>query len=194
MSIKIILIISILLISGALLLVSCATKVNQVNQNGQKPIESFYNLEAQSIDGNTIKMSDFKNKNILIVNVASKCGFTPQYKSLQKLHELYKDKLYILAFPSNDFLGQEPGSNKEIKKFCEVNFGVKFDIFEKISVKGNDIHPIYDWLSNENLNGWNNKKPNWNFNKYLIDKEGKLVGLWGSKIDPQSTEITSLIN
>ena len=90
MSIKIILIISILLISGALLLVSCATKVNQVNQNGQKPIESFYNLEAQSIDGNTIKMSDFKNKNILIVNVASKCGFTPQYKSLQKLHELYK--------------------------------------------------------------------------------------------------------
>ena len=194
MSIKIILIISVLLISIGLLLVSCAVKVNKVNKDGKKPIESFYDLEAQSIDGNTIKMSDFKNKNILIVNVASKCGYTPQYKSLQKLHELYKDKLHILAFPSNAFLGQEPGSNKEIKKFCEVNFGVQFDIFEKISVKGNDIHPIYDWLSNETLNGWNNKKPNWNFNKYLIDKEGKLVGLWGASIDPQSKEITSLIN
>jgi len=194
MSIKIILIISVLLISIGLLLVSCAVKVNKVNKDGKKPIESFYDLEAQSIDGNTIKMSDFKNKNILIVNVASKCGYTPQYKSLQKLHELYKDKLHILAFPSNAFLNQEPGSNKEIKKFCEVNFGVQFDIFEKISVKGNDIHPIYDWLSNETLNGWNNKKPNWNFNKYLIDKEGKLVGLWGASIDPQSKEITNLID
>ncbi len=194
MSIKIILIVSVLLISIGLLLVSCATKVNKVNKDDKKPITSFYDLEAQSINGDTIKMSDFRNKNILIVNVASKCGYTSQYKSLQKLHELYKDKLYILAFPSNDFLGQEPGSNEEIKKFCEVNFGVQFDIFKKISVKGNGIHPIYNWLSNENLNGWNDKNPNWNFNKYLIDREGKLIGLWGAAIDPQSKEITNLIN
>tara|TARA_Y100001968_G_scaffold211892_1_gene195024 strand:- start:278 stop:868 length:591 start_codon:yes stop_codon:yes gene_type:complete len=196
MSIKIILILSgiaILILSG-LLFVSCAAKANKTNVKNKKPITLFYDLEAKSIDGNLIKMSDFKDKNILIVNVASKCGYTPQYKGLQELYKTYKDKLHILAFPSNDFLGQEPGSNKEIKNFCEVNFGVQFDIFEKISVKGSEVHPIYKWLSSKELNGWNDQGPIWNFNKYLIDKEGKLVGFWGSSIEPQSKDIINLID
>ena len=196
MSIKIILIfsgIAILIFSG-LLFVSCVTKANKTNVKNKKSIVSFYDLEAKSIDGNIIKMSDFKDKNILIVNVASKCGYTPQYKGLQELYKTHKDKLHILAFPSNDFLGQEPGSNKEIKNFCEVNFGVQFDIFEKISGKGSEVHPIYRWLSSKALNGWNDQGPIWNFNKYLIDKEGKLVGFWGSSIEPQSKDIINLID
>jgi len=192
MSIKIILLGVLLLAGSGMFLISCV-KVNKKNINNKKPITSFYELEAISIDGDKIKMSDFKGKNILIVNVASKCGYTPQYKSLQELYETYKDELYILAFPSNQFLGQEPGSNNQIKSFCEVNFGVKFDIFEKISVKGKNIHPIYHWLSKADLNGWNNQGPKWNFSKYLIDKNGNLVGLWGPKIEPQSKEILDLL-
>ena len=192
MSIKIILLGVLLLAGSGMFLISCV-KVNKKNINNKKPITSFYELEAISIDGDRIKMSDFKGKNILIVNVASKCGYTPQYKSLQELYETYKDELYILAFPSNQFLGQEPGSNNQIKSFCEVNFGVKFDIFEKISVKGSKIHPIYRWLSDSKLNGWNSQKPNWNFSKYLIDTDGKLVGLWGPSIEPQSKEITDFL-
>ncbi len=196
MSVKIILILLgiVTLIMSSLFFVSCVTKANKVNIQNQKPIASFYDLEANSIDGNIIKMSDFKGKNILIVNVASKCGYTPQYKSLQELYKNNKDKLHILAFPSNDFLGQEPGSNKEIKNFCEVNFGVQFDIFEKISVKGNNQHMIYKWLSNKKLNGWNDQGPTWNFSKYLIDAEGNLMGFWGPSIEPQSKDILDLIN
>ena len=192
MAIKIILIVCGIIIAG-LLFVNCVTKANKINSNNKKAITSFYSLEANSIDGDVIKMSDFKDKNILIVNVASKCGYTPQYKNLQDLYKKYKDNLYILAFPSNDFLGQEPGTNEDIKNFCEINFGIQFDIFEKISVKGNNIHPIYNWLSNKKLNGWNNNGPTWNFSKYLIDKDGNLAGYWGASIDPQSEEIVELI-
>jgi len=192
MSIKIISLVILLLMGMGFFLISCA-KLSKKNINNKKPIVSFYDLEAKTIDGNIIEMSNFKGKNILIVNVASKCGYTPQYKDLQELHDTYKEKLHILAFPSNDFLGQEPGSNEQIKNFCEVNFGVKFDIFEKISVKGSKIHPIYRWLSDSKLNGWNSQKPNWNFSKYLIDTDGKLVGLWGPSIEPQSKEITDFL-
>ena len=127
---------------------------NFQTQNVKKasPKESFYDLSARTINGNDISMSDYKNKKILIVNVASQCGYTPQYKDLQNLHANFGDKLHILAFPSNDFLGQEPGSNEQIKNFCEVNFGIKFDMFEKISVKGKKIHPIFKWLSDKNKN------------------------------------------
>ena len=110
--------------------ISRCSNIIKLNKNNQAPLESFYALEANDIDGNSISMSDYKDKKILIVNVASKCGYTPQYKELQKLNEDYKNKLHILAFPSNDFLSQEPGTNNEIKSFCEVNFGIKFDIFE----------------------------------------------------------------
>ena len=192
MSIKILILAIVLLFGAGAFLYSCVN-VNKKNDSNKKSITSFYNLEATSIDGNQVKMSDFKDKNILIVNVASKCGYTGQYKGLQNLYDNYRNELHIIAFPSNDFMGQEPGSNEEIKNFCEVNFGVKFDIFEKISVKGSGIHPIYSWLSNESENGWNNQVPTWNFSKYLIDKNGDLVGMWGPKTEPQSKEIIDLL-
>ena len=192
MSIKILILAIVLLFGAGAFLYSCVN-VNKKNDSNKKSITSFYNLEATSIDGNQVKMSDFKDKNILIVNVASKCGYTGQYKGLQDLYDNYRNELHIIAFPSNDFMGQEPGSNEEIKNFCEVNFGVKFDIFEKISVKGSGIHPIYSWLSNESENGWNNQVPTWNFSKYLIDKNGNLVGMWGPKTEPQSKEIIDLL-
>ena len=169
-------------------------KLNHINSKNKKPNSSFYDLKAIGINGEEILMSDYQGKKILIVNVASKCGYTPQYESLQKLYEKNQDSLYILAFPSNDFLKQEPGTNEEIKTFCKVNFGVQFDIFEKISVKGNDIHPIYNWLSSKSLNGWNSKSPIWNFSKYLIDENGSLIGVWGPSIDPQSNEIKSRLS
>ena len=186
-------IILLLMVSG-LIFVSCM-KRKDVNLKGTKPISLFYDLSAKTIDGEIISMANYKNKYILVVNVASECGYTPQYESLQKLYKEHKKDLAILAFPSNDFLNQEPGSNQEIKNFCKVNFGVKFDIFEKISVKGNspNIHPIYKWLSDKSENGWNSKKPTWNFCKYLIDKDGLLVGFWGSAIDPLSPDIKNKI-
>ena len=168
---------------------------NKINTKNIKPSISFYNLEAKSIDGEIISMNNYKGKKVLIVNVASQCGYTPQYESLQKLYEEYKNYLDILAFPSNDFLNQEPGSNTEIEKFCKVNFGVKFDMFEKISVKRNknSIHKIYDWLSDKDKNGWNDKNPTWNFCKYLIDENGFLVGFWGPSTDPLSADIITEI-
>ena len=174
-------------------LIGCM-KLNHINSKNKKPNSSFYDLKAIGINGEEILMSNYQGKKILIVNVASKCGYTPQYESLQKLYEKNQDSLYILAFPSNDFLKQEPGTNEEIKTFCKVNFGVQFDIFEKISVKGNDIHPIYNWLSSKSLNGWNSKSPVWNFSKYLIDENGSLIGVWGPSIDPQSNEIKSRLS
>ena len=175
-------------ISSTIFITSCSNRV-RINEESFIPLESFYNLKAKTIDGEIISMSQFRGKKILIVNVASECGYTPQYESLQKLYDTNKDNLYILAFPSNDFLNQEPGSSSEIKKFCKVNFGIKFDIFEKISVTGQNIHPIYKWLSNKNLNGWNGQNPTWNFNKYLIDEKGNLIGYWASAIDPLSNAI-----
>ncbi len=165
-----------------------------MNEENLIPSKSFYHLEAKTIDGGMISMSQFKGKKILIVNVASECGYTPQYQSLQNLYEKNKEDLHILAFPSNNFLNQEPGTSSEIKKFCKVNFGVKFDIFEKISVTGKNIHPIYEWLSNKKSNGWNEQKPTWNFNKYLIDENGSLIGYWASAIDPLSDTILNKIN
>ena len=169
-------------------------KLKHINSQNKKPNSSFYDLKAIGINGEEILMSNYRGKKTLIVNVASKCGYTPQYESLQKLYADNQDKLNILAFPSNDFLKQEPGTNEEIKTFCKVNFGIQFDIFEKISVKGDNIHPIYNWLSNKKLNGWNSKSPVWNFSKYLIDENGFLIGFWGPSIDPQSHEIKSRLS
>ena len=137
-----------IIICSLIFITSCSQKI-RLNVEKITPLKSFYDLEANTIDNEKIIMSQFKGKKILIVNVASECGYTPQYESLQKLYDTNKDNLYILAFPSNDFLNQEPGSSSEIKKFCKVNFGIKFDIFEKISVTGQNIHPVYRWLSNK---------------------------------------------
>jgi len=156
---------------------------------------SFYDYKAQSIDGETIDLKKFKGKKVIVVNVASKCGYTPQYSDLQKLYEKYKDKIVILGFPSNDFLWQEPGKNEQIKKFCSSKYGVTFPMFSKISVKkSGEQHPLYSWLSNKNLNGWNNKAPSWNFYKYLIDENGNLIKMFSSKIKPFDDDIIQYLN
>lgn len=155
--------------------------------------QSFYELTVQSIEGETIKMSDYAGKYVLCVNVASKCGFTPQYKPLQELYETYQDKLVIIGFPCNQFLGQEPGTEEEIAQFCEVRYGVTFPLTEKIKVKGSDQHPVYSWLTNKELNGVADAKVGWNFHKFLISPEGKWLAAFPSKVDPLSEEITGYL-
>ena len=155
---------------------------------------SIYDYSAIGINGEEIGISEFKGKKIIIVNVASKCGYTPQYEGLQKLYEKYKDRLVVLGFPSNDFLWQEPGKNSEIMKFCSTKYGVDFPMFEKIIVKKKKKqHPLYTWLSHQKLNGWNDKAPSWNFCKYLIDENGNLRGFYPSSTKPFSDEILSFI-
>jgi glutathione peroxidase len=157
------------------------------------PLTSFYNLEANSIFGEATKMEQYKGKKILVVNVASKCGLTPQYAQLEKLYQEHSDKLIILGFPSNDFLRQEPGTNKQIATFCSTKYAVTFPLFEKIKVRGSKKHSIYDWLTDPKQNGWNKKGPSWNFTKYLIDENGKLIKRFSPKTSPLSSEITTLI-
>ena len=125
--------------------------------------------------------------------MASKCGYTPQYEDLQKLNEEYGDKITILGFPANNFGGQEPGTNEEIKKFCTGNYGVTFPMFEKISVKGVDKHPLYRWLTDKSMNGWNDQEPTWNFCKYFIDENGELKHFFQSSVNPFDEEILKLI-
>lgn len=156
--------------------------------------KSFYDFKMKDIDGNEVDFNQYKGKNVLIVNVASKCGYTPQYAELQKLNEKYGDELAILGFPANNFGGQEPGSNEDIKQFCTENYGVTFKMFDKISVKGADKHPLYRWLSDKDLNGWNDKEPTWNFCKYFLDEKGKLLKFFPSSVEPLDEEIISLIS
>ncbi len=155
--------------------------------------KSIYDFKLKTIEGQELSLSMFKGKKILIINCASECGFTPQYKNLQALHEKYGSKLVLLGFPANNFGGQEPGTGTEIKTFCTKNYGVTFQMMEKISVKGNDMHDLYKFLSTKDLNGTCNDAPNWNFCKYLIDENGKIVKFFSSKVDPLSKEITDLL-
>ena len=160
------------------------------NQNIDQFSKSIYDYSAQTIDGDSVSISTYKGKKILIVNVASHCGFTPQYEELQLLSEQYKDQIEVLGFPANDFLWQEPNSNDKIKEFCSTKYNVSFPMFGKIGVKkNNNQHPIYTWLSNKLLNGWNDKAPSWNFYKYLIDENGKLIQYYPSKINPLNDDI-----
>ncbi|MCF8254622.1 MAG: glutathione peroxidase [Bacteroidia bacterium] len=156
--------------------------------------KSFYDLKIRSIDGvNTIQMKDFKGKFVLCVNVASECGYTPQYESLQKLSEEYKDKLIIIGFPCNQFLGQEPGTSEEIVSFCKKNYGITFQLTEKIDVKGKNQNEIYQWLTQKNLNGISDAEIKWNFNKILIDPNGNWVSYFPSKVIPLSEELTNYL-
>jgi glutathione peroxidase len=140
---------------------------------------SIYDFKMVSLDGKMIDLSQYKGKYLLIVNTASKCGFTPQYADLEKLHETYGEKVAILGFPANNFGGQEPGTNPEIAEFCQKNYGVQFQMFEKISVKGDDRAPLYAWLSAKT-----GETPTWNFCKYLIGKNGEIMGFFPSKVKP----------
>ncbi|MBC8256439.1 MAG: glutathione peroxidase [Candidatus Marinimicrobia bacterium] len=151
---------------------------------------SFYALSAENINGERISMETYKGKQVLVVNLASKCGYTYQYEGLQTLYETYSDSLVVLGFPSNDFLWQEPGTNVEINEFCTTNYGVTFPMFSKIHVKGRKQHPVYEWLSDSKLNGWNDDSPSWNFNKYLLDENGNLVEWFSADVEPLDTLIT----
>jgi glutathione peroxidase len=143
-----------------------------------QPTSSIYQFTCNSIEGRPVSLGTFKGKKILVVNTASECGLTPQFRQLQELYEMYKDKDFlIIGFPSNDFAHQDPGNNSEIKAFCERNYGVTFLMMEKIVVKGDSIHPIYKWLTHKSENGVMNSRVKWNFQKYLIDENGYLVDM-----------------
>ena len=153
---------------------------------------SFYDLSATTIDGQNFDFTTLKGKRVLLVNVASKCGYTSQYEGLQELHSTYgSDEFVIIGFPSNDFGGQEPGSELEIKTFCSKNYGVTFQMMGKVSTDGDKGHPVYQWLSNAAQNGVDDANVSWNFNKFLVDSEGNWVSHLGSRVRPMSEEVTN---
>jgi len=156
--------------------------------------QSIYDFEFNTLDGQKIVLNEYKGRKILIVNTASECGYTPQYKELQALYDQYSSKVVVLGFPANNFGGQEPGSNQEIAAFCKKNYGVKFPIMEKVSVTGSDADPLFKYLSDKSANGVTDEKPTWNFCKYLIDEKGKIIKFFPSKVKPMSEEIISAIN
>ena len=156
------------------------------NKMNKKPLVSFYSLNAASNTGAVVNFEKYSGKKVLIVNLASQCGYTPQYEQLEELHQQAKE-LVILGFPSNNFGGQEPGTDTEIAEFCKINYGVTFEIFKKDDVSGRNKQTVYEWLSNAEKNGWNNEEPKWNFYKYLVDEEGKLDKIFSSSVLPAET-------
>ncbi len=157
-------------------------------------MQSIHQYKVPSIDNGEIKFEDFKGKKILVVNVASECGYTPQYQQLQELYKEFQDKLIVVGFPSNDFGGQEPGSNDQIKTFCTSKYGVTFPLATKTSVSGKDQNAIYKWLTSKELNGVSDSTVNWNFQKYLIDENGQLIRTLPSSISPFDDEILDWVN
>lgn len=171
---------------------------------------SIYDFKVPGLDGNDIDFSQYKGKMIMVVNTASKCGNTPQYAELEKLYEKYKDKLTIIGFPANNFGEQEPGSNTDIKEFCTKNYGVTFPMAEKVSVKGDDIHPLFKWLVDQSKEMaknvptdnskdlvWKNFLQNpvtWNFTKFLLDGKGNLIAVFHNKVSPMSQEVLKYLN
>lgn len=152
---------------------------------------NFYDLSAKTIEGQDFSFSSLKGKKVLVVNVASKCGFTPQYEELEMLYQLYKNNDFvIIGFPANNFMKQEPGTNEEIMSFCSANYGVTFQMMSKISVSGDDIHPVYQWLTKQELNGVKDSNVKWNFQKYLIDEKGQFVEVFSPKTKPLSEDIS----
>ncbi len=159
------------------------------NESFKVDVESIYDISINGLSGAPIDLFDFKGKYIIFVNVASKCGFTPQYKDLQKLHEVYGDVLQVIGVPCNQFGNQEPGNANEIENFCQVNYGVDFLITEKIDVKGKHQHPLYTWLTQKVNNGVKDSSVKWNFQKYLVDPKGNLIDYYFSTTIPMSSKI-----
>ncbi|MFT4023009.1 MAG: glutathione peroxidase [Flavihumibacter sp.] len=155
---------------------------------------SIYDFKLTSLDGKPFDLSACKGKKILIVNTASACGFTPQYADLESLYEQHKDKLVIIGFPANNFMNQEKGSNEEIASFCKKNYGVTFPMSEKISVKGDDIHPLFKYLTEEAEKIGVKDPIKWNFTKFLVDEQGKLLAVFPSKVKPTDEAITKYLN
>lgn len=171
------------------------------NANETRPESSIgmatkllYDFSLESLDGKEkVDFSKYKGKKVVLLNVASKCGYTPQYADWEKFYEANKDKVVVLGIPANDFKSQEPGSNEEIAEFCKKNYGVTFPMFEKIQVTGKQKHPLYQWLSTKELNGWNDKEPTWNFCKYVVNEKGELTNFFGSSIKPTDKEFLEAI-
>jgi glutathione peroxidase len=163
---------------------------NYMNISKQSDINSIYKFKVDDINGNPIDLGQFEGKILIIINVASKCGLTPQYEEIESFYRSNKNEnIVVLGFPANNFLGQEPGTDQEIEQFCKKNYGVTFPMFSKISVKGNDIHPLYEFLTSKELNGVMDSKVKWNFQKYLVDKEGRVV----TYFDPKTSINDSLV-
>jgi glutathione peroxidase len=179
------------LVLGMALLASM-TASGAASQEGTAP--TLYDFTVDDIDGKPQSLSVYKGKVVLIVNVASKCGFTYQYEGLEKLYQTYKDKgLVILGFPSNDFLSQEPGSEEQIKNFCTLTYGVSFPMFSKVTVKGKKAHPLYTYLTSKETNGQFSGSITWNFNKFLVGTDGKTLARFGSKDEPMSSAMVAAI-
>lgn len=184
------------LIAVVAIFAGCAqAKTNSINKEKMSttPLsdsaKSIHSFSVKALDGSTINFADFKGKKILIVNTASECGYTDQYKDLEALYEKYKTKLVIVGFPANNFGAQEPGSNTDIKTFCKKNYGVTFPMAEKISAKGDDTAPIYKWLTSKVENGVLDAEIKWNFNKFLLDENGHIIAKFDSGTTPMSEEI-----
>lgn len=158
------------------------------------PNQSFYDLRSDLNSGGNFDFNSLRGKKVLIVNTASNCGYTNQYNALQELSEKYAGKLVVLGFPANDFKDQEKGTDEEIAQFCKVNFGVSFPLMKKsVVLRKEGQHPVYQWLTDSTKNGWNKKQPSWNFSKYLVDENGRLINFFGSTISPLSKEVVKAI-
>ncbi len=181
--------------------ISFAALLGACSRPAERPVElspsisssSIYTIPLRDIKGNTTDLTPYRGKKMMIVNTASKCGYTHQYKDLQRLQDEYSEKIVVLGFPSNQFGGQEPGTEAEIAEFCEKNFSVSFPLFEKIDVKGDGQSPLYSWLTMKSKNGWNEQEPTWNFCKYIIDEKGSLVAFFPAKTEPYDEKIISLL-
>ena len=180
------------LILALVVFVSFAFTANEKSAITAPP--TVYKFKVEDLDGKTIDFSKYKGKKILIVNTASKCGYTKQYEDLEKLYQQYKSKLVIIGFPANNFGGQEPGTNAEIKEFCTGTFNVTFPMAAKISVKGDDMHPLYQFLTQKNKNGLQDSEVEWNFQKYLLDENGHLVKVLSPRVLPTDDAIVLWIN
>jgi glutathione peroxidase len=179
--------------AGLLVLLGSAS-LCQADNKGDKDVPSVLNFKMDSIDGQPVDLSKYQGKVVLMVNVASKCGFTPQYKALEALHEKYgKEGFVVLGFPANNFGGQEPGTNEQISQFCQSKYGVKFDMFSKVSVKGQDQCPLYKFLTSKDTDPKFAGPIRWNFEKFLINSKGEIVNRFGTRVKPDSPEVTTAI-
>jgi glutathione peroxidase len=179
------------LIIGSLIIMGIVAIISKALTSGKKRTVtgSIYDFSVKTLQGRPVSLSEFRGKYMLIVNTASKCGYTPQYADLEKLHEEFGQKVAVLGFPANNFLWQEPGSDKEIEQFCEVNYGVKFPMFEKISVRGSDKAPLYQWLEAKT-----GETPSWNFCKYLVNPAGEVISFYPPGVTPMDKKIMDQIN
>ncbi|WP_234111337.1 MULTISPECIES: glutathione peroxidase [Chryseobacterium] len=183
----------IFLLSIGAFLQNCSNQKKEISLEKNQKMKTIYDYQVESLDGKQINFADFKGKKILIVNTASECGFTPQYADLEKVYSEYKNKLVVVGFPANNFGGQEPGTNAEIGAFCQKNYGVTFPMAAKVSVKGDDTAPIFKYLTEKQLNGVKNTTILWNFTKFLLDENGKLIDSFISTTKPTDQAITKYL-